>query len=65
MDGGHFTGLWVEVHVILKKKKKRNWVNRKKKRERKRKEKNPRQTHFLMERGHRATRIKAVPRRGA
>lgn len=35
MDGGHFTGLWVEVHVILKK---RNWVNRKKKEKRKERE---------------------------
>lgn len=60
MDGGHFTGLWVEVHVILKK---RNWVNRKKERE---KRKEP-ETDALSDgtRPPRATRIKAVPRRGA
>lgn len=59
MDGGHFTGLWVEVHVILRKEIGLTGE------EKKRKEKNPRQTHFLMEPGHRTTRIKAVPRRGA
>lgn len=37
-DCGHFTGLWVEVHVILKK---RNWVNRKKREKRREPETDP------------------------
>lgn len=57
MDGGHFTGLWVEVRVILRK---RNWVNKKEKKRKEKEEKNPRQTHFLVERGHRTRRIKAA-----
>lgn len=38
MDGGHFTGLWVEVRVILRK---RNWVNKKEKKKKRKGRKEP------------------------